>query len=76
MTQHRPHRVLVYALAVGGMAFAPAAFAYVDLGTGSMLIQALLGAIAVAGTLVRVYWSKLVGLLRRGTKEGASEHDR
>ncbi|MFO1206840.1 MAG: hypothetical protein U1E63_14170 [Burkholderiales bacterium] len=58
------------------MAFAPAAFAYVDLSTGSMLIQALLGAIAVAGTVARMYWSKLVGFLRRDAKEDASEHDR
>ena len=75
MTQHGPHRVAVWVVAIGGMAFAPAAFAYVDLSTGSMLIQALLGAIAVAGTVARMYWSKLVGFLRRDAKEDASEHD-
>lgn len=76
MTRHRQHRILMWALAIGGMAVAPAAFAYVDLSTGSMLIQALLGAMAVAGTLVRMYWSKLVGFLRRNPKEDASEHHR
>jgi len=38
----------------------------VDLGSGSVLIQAALGAIAVAATGIRVYWSKLTSLFRPG----------
>ena len=42
------------------------AHAYVDLGSGSVLIQAALGAIAVAATGIKVYWSKLTSLFRPG----------
>jgi hypothetical protein len=76
MTDRKPHGVLPWSMAIIGMAFSPAALAYVDLSTGSMLIQALIGAVAVAGTLLKVYWTKLVGFLRRSGKEGASEERR
>jgi hypothetical protein len=70
-------QALVWASGIGCIAFPGIAFAYVDLSTGSVLIQAILGAIAVGGTLVRVYWTKLVGLLRRSpASEDASEDER
>ena len=39
------------------------AHAYIDPGTGSMLLQAAIGAIASTFYLIRVYWSKLKGLI-------------
>ena len=40
------------------------ALAYIDPGTGSMLIQVTIGAIAAGLTLIKLYWKKIVGLFR------------
>lgn len=70
-------QALVWTSGIGCIVFPSAALAYVDLGTGSVLLQAILGAIAVGGTLVRVYWTKLVCLLRRGPEsQDVSEDER
>ena len=77
MPMWRALRILVWASGIGCITFPTAALAYVDLSTGSVLIQAVLGATAVGGTLVKVYWAKVIGLLRRGTtREGSSEGER
>jgi hypothetical protein len=38
--------------------------AYLDPGTGSMLVQLLVGGVAAAGVVARVYWGRLLRLLR------------
>jgi len=35
------------------------AYAYLDPGTGSMILQAILGGIAMAGAAISVYWQKV-----------------
>lgn len=35
------------------------AFAYLDPGTGSMLLQVILGGIAAVGVAIKLYWHKL-----------------
>jgi hypothetical protein len=50
-------------VAVVMFAVAQEAHAYLDPGTGSMLIQGLIAAIAAAGVLIRVYWHRLLLLL-------------
>lgn len=35
------------------------AYAYLDPGTGSLVLQALIGLIASVGVAVKVYWSKI-----------------
>lgn len=46
--------------------FAPgSAAAYVDLGSGSILVQAAIGAVAVCVTAVKVYWSRISSFFRR-----------
>ena len=44
-------------LAIG--AWAPPAYAYLDPGTGSMLIQGIIGAIAAVGVALKLYWHKI-----------------
>jgi hypothetical protein len=39
------------------------AFAYIDPGTGSMMLQGVIGAVAGALVVGRLYWSKIVGLV-------------
>jgi hypothetical protein len=41
------------------------AHAYLDLGTGSMIIQSLIAAIAGGLFLVKVYWQKIMNLFSR-----------
>ena len=38
--------------------------AYLDPGTGSMLVQLLVGGVAAAGVFARLYWGRLLRLLR------------
>jgi hypothetical protein len=38
--------------------------AYLDAGTGSMLVQILLGGLAAAGVALKIYWRRLMRLLR------------
>jgi len=39
------------------------ALAYIDPGTGSMILQGVIGAVAGAAMVGKVYWSKIVGLI-------------
>ena len=41
------------------------AFAYIDPGTGSILIQGIIGAIAAIGVTLKLYWHRIVALFRR-----------
>jgi hypothetical protein len=41
------------------------AHAYLDPGTGSMILQAIVGAVAVAGATLSVYWGKVKSLFSR-----------
>jgi hypothetical protein len=38
--------------------------AYLDPGTGSMLVQLLVGGVAALGVATRLYWRRLLRLLR------------
>lgn len=46
-------------IAVLLVAFERPAAAYLDPGTGSMLLQALLGGVAAVGVIARLYWHRL-----------------
>lgn len=41
------------------------AFAYIDPGTGSILIQGLIGAIAAIGVTLKLYWHRIVAIFTR-----------
>lgn len=45
--------------------FSTNAYAYMDPGTGSMLLQSVLGALLVIGGGVGVFWRKIKGLFNR-----------
>lgn len=52
-------RLVVFAAAVTLCTWALPALAYLDPGTGSMLIQGIIGAIAAAGVGFKVYYHKI-----------------
>jgi hypothetical protein len=49
---------------VACLAFASPAYAYLDPGTGSMLISAVLGVAAAIALAVKMFWYRLVGFFR------------
>tara|TARA_Y100000591_G_C21710076_1_gene632995 strand:+ start:269 stop:490 length:222 start_codon:yes stop_codon:yes gene_type:complete len=41
------------------------AYAYIDPGSGSIILQAILGAIAAGGLTIKIYWNKLKVFFKR-----------
>ena len=58
-----------------GLVAPPAAFAYLDPGSGSMLLQIVLGGLAGFAVLLKLYWQQLLAMfgLRRAEADTASE---
>ena len=44
------------------------AYAYIDPGSGSIILQALLGALAAIGASISIYWNKFKNLFKRKKK--------
>ena len=53
-------KIIATAILIAALAptFTPA-FAYIDPGTGSLIIQSVIGAIAAIGVTIKLYWHKL-----------------
>jgi len=54
------------------------AFAYLDPGTGSMLLQVILGGVAAVGVALKLFWHKIrvaIGLSKKQAAEPAPEDD-
>jgi hypothetical protein len=45
---------------------------YLDAGTGSMIVQVLLGGLAAVGVALKIYWRRLMRLLRIRKPEPAA----
>jgi len=45
------------------------ALAYIDPGSGSMLLQLLLGGIAGAVVVLKLYWRQFINLFRRSSRK-------
>tara|TARA_B110000438_G_C15785584_1_gene638299 strand:- start:282 stop:491 length:210 start_codon:yes stop_codon:yes gene_type:complete len=41
------------------------AFAYLDPGTGSFILQSIIGGLAAAGAFISIYWSKLKDIFKK-----------
>ena len=63
------HFLLFFALLAG----AEPAFAYLDPGTGSMLLQVILGGIAAVGVAIKLGWHRIRAALGFAKKPGAEE---
>lgn len=48
-------------------------FAYLDPGTGSILLQAILGGTAAAAVTVRLWWGRVTSIFRRDGRRESSE---
>jgi len=63
---------------LGLVLFFPAtAFAYLDPGTGSMIVQGILAAVAAVGVSAGIFWKKLKGLFggHKDAGEGKGEDE-
>jgi hypothetical protein len=49
---------------VGCLSIASPAYAYLDPGTGSMLVSAVLGVAAAVALAVKMFWYRLIGFVR------------
>ena len=55
-----------------GVGFVGSAHAYLDPGSGSMLLQVILGGIAAVGVALKLAWHKIVIFFGRGTNKAAA----
>ena len=60
-------------LVVGLISYTSPAYAYLDPGTGSMLVQGLIGGIAVVMSFLSIYWQKVKAFF--GKKEADTDTD-
>ena len=57
---------------VGWLFFEAPVNAYLDPGSGSMLLQILLGGFAAVGVIGKLYWNRLTSLFKRKDPQGNS----
>ncbi len=62
MSFHRTLSAMIALLIV--LALAPPAHAYLDPATGSMIISALIGLLAAIALALKMFWYRVVGLVR------------
>ncbi|MBT4907110.1 MAG: hypothetical protein HOM58_18940 [Rhodospirillaceae bacterium] len=53
----------------------PPAQAYLDPGTGSMILQGIIGAIAGALVVLRIYWTKIKNFLSPNNPSNTADKD-
>jgi len=63
--------VLILAIFVF-VAFAKPAFAYIDPGSGSMILQVILVAFVAGWFTIKNYWLRIIGLFKGGSKRDDS----
>ena len=69
----RPQVTAILALAV--ILFSPAAFAYLDPSTGSMVVSAIVGIFASLALAVKTYWYKIKKFFRRDSRKESPSQD-
>jgi hypothetical protein len=64
-------------LAAGALvAMRSTAYAYLDPGTGGLLLQLLLGGVAGLAVILKLYWQKVTGLFKRNAPESPDSDNR
>jgi len=76
MRNPKPHNSSLLAiLALSTMLVSPAAFAYLDPSTGSMVISAIVGIFASIALALKTYWYKIKGFFRRESKPDSTTRE-
>ena len=63
------------ALLLPATLFPTLAFAYLDPGTGSMLLQVILGGIAAVGVALKLFWYRIIAFFGIKPKPDADEDE-
>ena len=50
--------------------------AYIDPGSGSIILQALLGVLAAAGASISIYWNKLKDFFKKNKNKDRNKKDK
>jgi hypothetical protein len=66
-------KIQPWAIALLLLCCASPAFAYLDPGTGSMLLQVILGGIAAVGVALKLFWHKIRVALGMSKKPAAED---
>tara|TARA_B100000787_G_C16049458_1_gene230571 strand:+ start:369 stop:563 length:195 start_codon:yes stop_codon:yes gene_type:complete len=53
--------------------FSQDAYAYIDPGTGGIILQAIIGAIAATSLTIKIYWQKIKEFLKKRSKRNDPE---
>ncbi|MEM9592780.1 MAG: hypothetical protein AAGD06_00850 [Acidobacteriota bacterium] len=73
MDSTRSYPAALIPLVLAMACFALPAFAYFDPGTGSLLLQMILGGVAGIAVVVKLYWHKLLALFGKKPKDDGAE---
>jgi hypothetical protein len=66
---------IIMAVITGLLLFPSFALAYLDPGSGSLIIQGIIGGIAVVAVFVRIYWNRLLVFLGLRKKQNIAVPD-
>ena len=76
MKKSKPvNRVTLVMTALALLLFSPAAMAYLDPSTGSMVVSAIVGIFASIALAVKTYWYKIKGWFKRDNKQESDSQD-
>jgi len=66
-------RVQIFLVVVGWVTIFPSdALAYLDPGTGSLIVQSVIAAVAAIGFGMRLYWGRLLGWFKGARRRAGS----
>ncbi|NIQ15433.1 MAG: hypothetical protein GTO02_13860 [Candidatus Dadabacteria bacterium] len=65
--------VTKYLIFIIAFTISPSAFAYLDPGTGSLIIQSILAAIAGAIVAIKYYWHKILFFIKRNQPNNSDD---
>lgn len=71
--QIAPRLFAAVVLALAAILLARPAYAYLDPGTGSMVVQGMIAAIAAGAVALKLYWKRLKSVFGRKQAAGAEE---
>ena len=73
--QSREATLLKFILTMAGIMFPISAFAYLDPGTGSIILQGLIAALAAAAVVMRAYWYKIKGFFGKSESKSLTDEE-
>ena len=67
--------IFKHSVLIAFMSYPASAFAYLDPGTGSIILQGLIAGLAAIAVSGKIFWSRIKGFLSKGSPDDVSETD-